>query len=573
MAGEMDEILQDFIVETTEILEGLDEKFIELEKSQYNTELINDIFRAVHTIKGAAGFLGLNQMVDLSHAAENVLKKLRDSVIGPSPEVIDVILESVDKLKILLEKVKNNDQSPEDIEPILKRLKDIDEGKIPPSDQPPSLQKTTTEEAQKTSEDAQSSNQKSDVKKEPTERVNVERTLRVDIERLDTVFNLVGELVLGKNRLSKIASQLADKYPEDPDIASLNEASEFLQLLSSELQTAVMKTRMQPVKKVFNRFPRMVRDLARSHGKEIELIIKGEETEVDKSVIENIADPLVHLIRNAIDHGIEPPEERKKLGKPEKGRIVLSAFQEGNNIVIVVVDDGRGLNLEKIKEKAIEKAIISKEEAEGLNDREIAELIFQPGFSTADRVTDVSGRGVGMDVVKTNLAKINGSIDVLTQQGKGVKFTIKLPLTLAIIQTLMIEVSNMVFAVPITSVLEAVRIDSSEISRIDEQEVIKLRGEILPIVRLKELIGSGGNGSKNQYVVVVQSYERKFGLVVDGLLGQDEVVIKSVEGNIVNLNESNIFAGATITGEGKVVLIVDIPALMEYINKDEELYV
>ncbi len=569
----MDEILQDFIVETTEILEGLDEKFIELEKSQYNTELINDIFRAVHTIKGAAGFLGLNQMVDLSHAAENVLKKLRDSVIGPSPEVIDVILESVDKLKILLEKVKNNDQSPEDIEPILKRLKDIDEGKIPPSDQPPSLQKTTTEEAQKTSEDAQSSNQKSDVKKEPTERVNVERTLRVDIERLDTVFNLVGELVLGKNRLSKIASQLADKYPEDPDIASLNEASEFLQLLSSELQTAVMKTRMQPVKKVFNRFPRMVRDLARSHGKEIELIIKGEETEVDKSVIENIADPLVHLIRNAIDHGIEPPEERKKLGKPEKGRIVLSAFQEGNNIVIVVVDDGRGLNLEKIKEKAIEKAIISKEEAEGLNDREIAELIFQPGFSTADRVTDVSGRGVGMDVVKTNLAKINGSIDVLTQQGKGVKFTIKLPLTLAIIQTLMIEVSNMVFAVPITSVLEAVRIDSSEISRIDEQEVIKLRGEILPIVRLKELIGSGGNGSKNQYVVVVQSYERKFGLVVDGLLGQDEVVIKSVEGNIVNLNESNIFAGATITGEGKVVLIVDIPALMEYINKDEELYV
>ncbi len=596
MSSEMDEILQDFIIETSEILEGLDEKFVELEKDQFNKDLINEIFRAVHTIKGAAGFLGFSQIVDLAHASENVLKKLRDGILSPSPEITDVILESVDKLKVLLDKVKNNDQSPEDIDGLIAKLKKIEEGQSrAETDNKQNTSKVSNEEKKETSSAAEQEKTennesaannlqqeteatKKDTSKPATrehkEKTQVEKTIRVDVERLDTVFNLVGELVLGKNRLTKLSNILADKYPNDADVTNLNEAAEFLQLISTELQTAVMKTRMQPVKKVFNRFPRMVRDLARSHGKEIELIIKGEETEVDKSVIENIADPLVHLIRNAIDHGIEPPEERKKLNKPTTGRIMLSASQEGNNIVIVVVDDGRGINLEKVKKKAVEKGLISAEEAEVLSEREITDLIFQPGFSTADKVSDVSGRGVGMDVVKTNLARINGSIDIFTQPGRGTKFTIKLPLTLAIIQTLMVEVNNMVYAIPITSVLEAVRINNSEISTIDGQEIIKLRGEILPIIRLSELIGlSITNGSDKHYVVVVQSYEKKFGIVVDKLIGQDEVVIKSIEGNILNLNDSNIFAGATITGEGKVVLIIDIPAAMEFVKQGEVEYV
>ncbi len=594
MSSEMEEILQDFIIETNEILEELDEKFVELEKDEFNKDLINEIFRAVHTIKGAAGFLGFSQIVDLAHASENVLKKLRDGILSPSPEITDVILESVDKLKVLVDKVKNNDQSPEDIDGLIAKLKKLEEGQateesVVKEDAPELTNKetdeTASEEEKTETREPTVNNQQQETeaaKKEPAnqatrehkEKTQVEKTIRVDVERLDTVFNLVGELVLGKNRLSKLSNILADKYPNDADVTNLNEAAEFLQLISTELQTAVMKTRMQPVKKVFNRFPRMVRDLARSHGKEIELIIKGEETEVDKSVIENIADPLVHLIRNAIDHGIESPEERKKLNKPSTGRIMLSASQEGNNIVIVVVDDGRGINLEKVKRKAIDKGIISAEEAEVLSDRDITDLIFQPGFSTADKVSDVSGRGVGMDVVKTNLARINGSIDIFTQPGRGTKFTIKLPLTLAIIQTLMVEVKNMVYAIPITSVLEAVRIDNSEISTIDGQEIIKLRGEILPIIRLSELIGlSATNGSDKHYVVVVQSYEKKFGIVVDKLIGQDEVVIKSIEGNILNLNDSNIFAGATITGEGKVVLIIDIPAAMEFIKQGEVDYV
>ena len=570
MAGEMDEILQDFIIETTEILEGLDEKFVELERDPKNRELINDIFRAVHTIKGAAGFLGFNQMVELSHAAENVLKKLRDGVLESSSEIMDTIFASVDKLKLMLNKIKNNENTEVDISDLLNKLKEIEAGETISKEE-----ETSSITSLSQSSVPNKANNEESREFEHKDHLQVDKTIRVDIKRLDTVFNLVGELVLGKNRLLKIASTLEEKYPNDPSVSDLIETSEFLQLISTELQMAVMKTRMQPVKKVFNKFPRLVRDLARSHGREVELIIKGEETEVDKSVIENIADPLVHLIRNAIDHGIEPPEEREASNKSRTGKIVLSAAQEGNNIVIFVVDDGRGIDVEKIKNKAIEKGLITQKRAESMSTKELLDLIFLPGFSTADKVSDVSGRGVGMDVVKTNLSKINGSIDIYTQPGKGTRFTIKLPLTLAIIQTLMVMVENMVFAIPLTSVLETVMIDSSDISTIDTQEVIKLRGEILPIIKLSELLGlsCGSNNKKRYYVVVVQSGEIRFGLVVDRLVGQEEVVIKSIEGDLITFADSNIFAGATITGEGKVVLIIDIAEAVSSFKMGVECYV
>ncbi len=568
MSGEMEEILQDFIVETTEILDGLDEKFVALEKDHNNKDLINDIFRAVHTIKGAAGFLGFTQMVELSHAAENVLKKLRDGIIETTPEIMDVIFSSIDKLKVLLEKIKNNDDSEEDISDILNNLKAIDDGHF--------TQENSTAKSNETDNSVKNTSDETNTNLlHSKEQLQLDKTIRVDIKRLDTVFNLVGELVLGKNRLLKITSLLEEKYQSDPLISDLIETSEFLQLISTELQMAVMKTRMQPVKKVFSRFPRLVRDLARSHGKEVELIIKGEDTEVDKSVIENIADPLVHLIRNAIDHGIEPPDERESQNKPRTGRIVLSAAQEGNNIVIFVIDDGRGIDVEKIKKKAIEKGLITQKRADVMSKKELLDLIFVPGFSTATQVNDVSGRGVGMDVVKTNLSKINGTIEIFTQPGKGTRFTIKLPLTLAIIQTLMVMVEDMVFAVPLTSVIETVMIESGEISTVDTQEVIKLRGEILPIIRLAELLGITCNkGYKDRhYVVVVQSGEIKFGIVVDRLIGQEEVVIKAIEGDIIKFVDSNIFAGATITGEGKVVLIIDIAEAVQSFKMGIECYV
>ena len=609
MSDEMQEIIEDFIIETQEILDNLDEKFVELEEDRSNQSLLNEIFRSIHTIKGAAGFLGFTQMVELSHATENVLKKLRDGILVASAEIMDVILEAVDLLKVLLEHIKNQDGVEEDLSEIVSKLKAIEEGSV----QARAGEEAVTEVPSQVAEDEEPEKSEPepvvsqiqdevsdkvqdtlDVKSEQTEAVkkadkisvpqkesisekdkfHIEQTIRVDVERLDDVLNLVGELVLGRNRLLKIASNLESKYTEDPEISSLSETMAFLNLITSDLQIAVMKTRMQPVKKVFNKFPRMVRDLARSRGKEVDLLVSGEETEVDKSVIENIADPLVHLIRNAIDHGIESKEERINAGKPPKGVIRLSASQEGNNIVIEIEDDGKGIDPEVIKRKAIEKGLLSEAHASSLSDKEALEFIFMPGFSTASKVSDISGRGVGMDVVKTNISRLNGTIDIITEKGKGTRFVIKLPLTLAIIQTLMVQVQSDTYAIPLGSVLETVRISREDIKTIDSQEVIQLRGEILPIVRLSTLFNMySDNGSDRLYVVVVTAEDRKFGIVVDRLIGQEEVVIKAVEGEIINLKDSNVIAGATITGDGRVVLIVDISMIMEYLNKGAKTYV
>ena len=429
MPDEMDEIINDFIVETEEILESLDEKFVELEKDRTDQQLLNEIFRNVHTIKGAAGFLGFNQMVELTHATENILKKLKEGHLPVTPEITDVILESVDYMKRLLEHIRAKDAQEEDLGGILEKLRAIDSEDVSMHEtkhvdagavEDQVEQHGVTEEKDDTERHGeavvagvrQETRQVMDDKPPAPAQVKQEirpqkeQTIRVDVERLDDVLNLVGELVLGRNRLLKISANLEANYPDDPEIAALNETMAFLNLITTDLQIAVMRTRMQPVKKVFNKFPRMVRDLARSRDKEVELVITGEETEVDKSVIENIADPLVHIIRNAIDHGIEKREDRKRAGKPETGTIRLSASQEGNNILIEVEDDGRGIDHELIKRKAVEKGLISPSQAEVLTEHEALELLFMPGFSTASEVTDISGRGVGMDVVRQNLKKI-----------------------------------------------------------------------------------------------------------------------------------------------------------------------
>lgn len=607
---EMQEIIQDFLVETQEILDGLDEKFVELEKRPEDPDLLNSIFRGAHTIKGAAGFLGFTQMVELAHKTESLLNKLRNGEMSVTPPIMDVILQAVDQIKVLLSKIREHDQKPADLSGILARLEAaMESGKtagaagpaaavqtapaspkqvVQPPPPPPQAEKPIGEilvaEGKITRDqlaealDAQQKApklgeilvQKNMVSEEEVSRAaekqshagaGVEQTIRVDTKRLDSVLDLVGELVLGRNRLAKIQAQFEGRNGDDPLVTALGEVSSHINLITTDLQLAVMKTRMQPVRRVFSKFPRMVRDLGRAKGKDIEIQVFGEETELDKSVIEEIGDPLVHLIRNAVDHGIEMPDARQAEGKPRKGTILLSAYHEGNSIIIEIEDDGKGIDHAVIRQKAVEKGIIDRATADRMTEREAVNLIFAAGFSTAEKVSDLSGRGVGMDVVKTNITKLNGTVEINTEVGKGTRMRIRLPLTVAIIQALMVEVGREAFAIPLATVVETIRIGASEIRTVDGREVISLRKAILPLIRLATEFEIETSGClERYYVVVIAVGEKRFGVIVDRLRGQEEVVIKSV-GEYLDTNDG--IAGATITGDGKVVLILDMAVLIK----------
>lgn len=385
-------------------------------------------------------------------------------------------------------------------------------------------------------------------------------TIRVDTARMDNLINLVGEMVITRTRLVQIGLDLKDQYKMDALVNNLNETNVYLGRLMNDLQESVMRLRMVPIGTVFSRFPRLVRDLARKTDKEIELVLKGEDTELDKTVVEVIGDPLMHLIRNSVDHGIEQPQERLAAGKPEIGQITLDAYHEGNHIAILISDDGEGLDLSKIRKKGIEKGLIG--EREELADREIANLIFLPGFSTADKVTDISGRGVGMDVVKKALNNLGGMIDIDTRRGQGTTFTIRLPLTLAIIQALLVEVSEEIYAIPLSSVLETLLVNRKEIKMVGNLPMVQLRGNTLPLISLQEKfdLPTPENPSEEVFVVVVGLGDKALGIIVDGLRGQQEIVIKSL-GELLN-NLPGI-AGATILGDGKVTLILDIGSLIQ----------
>lgn len=374
--------------------------------------------------------------------------------------------------------------------------------------------------------------------------------------------NLIGELVLGKNRLIRIYGDVEERYDGEKFLEELNQVVSSISAVTTDLQLAVMKTRMQPVGKVFNKFPRMVRDLSRELGKSIELIIEGEETELDKSIVEEIGDPLIHIIRNSCDHGIEPLEERRRLNKPETGKVQLSAYNEGNHIVIKISDDGKGLDPVMLKEKAIEKGVISERDAEGMSDREAFNLIFKPGFSTAKVVSNVSGRGVGMDVVKTNIEKLNGIIEIDSEVGVGTTQKLKIPLTLAIIQALLVGVQEEYYAIPLSSVLETVRISQDEIYTVDGKSVLRLRDEVLSLVRLSDIFKVDAilESNSDVYVVIIGLADQKIGVIVDYLIGQEEVVIKSLG---YYLKNTRGIAGATVRGDGKITLIVDVGAMMD----------
>lgn len=390
----------------------------------------------------------------------------------------------------------------------------------------------------------------------------VEQTIRVDVKRLDHLMNLIGELVLGKNRLIKINDDVEERYEGEAFLEELNQVVSIVSLVTTDLQIAVMKTRMLPIGKVFNKFPRMIRDLSRELNKKIELEIAGEDTELDKSIVEEIGDPLVHIIRNSCDHGIEIGDVRIAAGKSEVGTIQLKAYHEGNHIVIQIIDDGKGLDADMLKQKSIEKGIITEKEADAMSEKEAFGLIFRPGFSTAAQVTSVSGRGVGMDVVKTNIEKLNGMIDIDSEVGHGTSMKLKIPLTLAIIQALLVGVQEEYYAIPLASVLETVRISKDDIYTVENRSVMRLRDEVLSLVHIGDIfeVERVFDSSEHAYVVVLGLAESKIGLIVDTLIGQEEIVIKSLGEYLKGIEG---IAGATIRGDGGVTLIVDVAALMQ----------
>jgi len=567
MPDEMEEIIAEFITESEETLDRIDPLFVELEIKGEDKEMLNQIFRSVHTIKGAAGFLGFQPVVDVAHNAESIMKKLREGEIHMSKQIMDVVLKSVDMLRLLLRHIKLKDGITENTVPLVAELKVSLENAVnaagpqktedrgQATDNKPAAQ--ATELRTPNSEPASAPAASAPIEAQPAEKEALQ-TLRVDVAKIDKVMDLTGEVVLVRNRLLNIVTRLEHQYTDDHDVQSLLEAVSFLDLITSDMQLGVMKMRMQPIAKVFSKFPRLVRDISAPLGKMVNLKVSGEETEVDKSVIEQIGDPMVHIIRNAVDHGLETPQERRAKGKPEAGTISISAEQKGSQIVIEVSDDGRGVNLDKVKIKALKQNLITEEEAVRMTDEAAVNLIFLPGFSTAEVATELSGRGVGMDVVKTNVSKLNGTVEITTHKDKGSTFTIRIPLTLAIIQTLMVRSGTARYAVPLAPVEETLMVSKEEISQMSGTDALVIRGKVYPLFRLTEILGTSMEKTDFKYAVVVNIADKHFCIGVDELLGQEEVVIKSVAG--MN-STSSYLLGATITGDGRVVFILDLAAL------------
>ncbi|EMF4760198.1 chemotaxis protein CheA, partial [Campylobacter coli] len=556
---DMQEILEDFLVEAFELVEQIDHDLVELETNPEDLELLNRIFRVAHTVKGSSSFLNFDVLTKLTHHMEDVLNKARHGELKITPDIMDVVLESIDRMKTLLNSIRDNGNDTAigmDIEPICARLTAISEGESPngvenetPVEAPQKEEPAPTPEpevdvnqlsdseveaeierllkarkaedqarrAQKKQNTAASTTSKpaaSTPKAENMEKKvpasgggggGMDQTIRVEVKRLDHLMNLIGELVLGKNRLLKIYDDVEERYEGEKFLEELNQVVSQLSIITTDVQLAVMKTRMQPIAKVFNKFPRVVRDLSRELGKQIELEITGEETELDKSIVEEIGDPIMHMIRNSCDHGVEDPATRAANGKPEKGIVQLKAYNEGNHIVVEITDDGKGLDANSLKAKAIEKNLITEREADQMTDKEAFALIFKPGFSTAAKVTNVSGRGVGMDVVKTNIEKLNGVIEIDSELGKGSSFKLKIPLTLAIIQSLLVGTQEEFYAIPLASVLETVRVPIDDIYTIEGKNVLRLRDEVLSLVRLSDVFGVKQvlESGDQTYVVVI----------------------------------------------------------------------
>jgi two-component system chemotaxis sensor kinase CheA len=621
----MNEVVREFLIETNESLAKLDLDLVTLEKNPSEGETLARVFRTLHTVKGTAGFLGLDKLQAVAHAAENLLSRLRDGHLHFNPEIASVLLAVVDAVRQMLQAVEATEKDGDgDYSALIQTLERLQHGESAASAAHPKVEpaaastssrltqapaeaargtehfptgtpQTTTLPQEASTSFVLSSEAPATPSSEARAATHIQRaptaaetvvpemaeqrssavsdsSIRVDVGLLDKLMNLVGELVLARNQIVQ--------YTSVQENSQLLGAVQRLNQLTTELQTGVMKTRMQPIGAIWGKFPRVVRDMAVACGKQASLSMEGQETELDKSIIEAIRDPLTHLVRNAVDHGLEAPAAREARGKPAQGRVTLHAFHEGGKVIIEISDDGAGIDPQRVRAKAIQAKLVTPDQADRLNDSELINLVFLPGFSTTDRVTQFSGRGVGMDVVRTHVEKIGGAVTLESHLGRGTTIRMKIPLTLAIIPALTVTSSGDRYAIPQVSLLELVRLEGESaqrgIERMHGALVYRLRGNLLPIVHLNRLLeldtsashpnskqagGELNGGAVN--IVVLQADDRQLGLVVDAIHDTEEIVVKPLQKQLKALN---VFAGATIMGDGKVALILDVLGLAQRAN-------
>jgi two-component system chemotaxis sensor kinase CheA len=580
--NELDEVIQEFLVESYENLDRLDNDLVDLERDPSRTELISGIFRTIHTIKGTCGFLGFTQLEAVTHVGENLLSRLREGQLALTPEITTALLALGDTVRQMLVRIEasgaEGDFDHGDLIAVLNRLleppgaeapaeapaKPAKGGRQAKAATPPPKPKPEPE-PEPAPEPAPAAQATPAPGPEPAAAANAgaaaDTTLRVDVHLLDSLMNLVGELVLTRNQI------LQHALGEDTAFTSM---SQRLNLITTELQEGVMKTRMQPIGNVWSKLPRVVRDLAIATGKQVRLEMDGEETELDKTIIEAIRDPLTHLVRNAVDHGIEDPADRVAAGKPAQGTLTLRAFHEGGQVNIEIADDGGGVNADKVRAKAVAKGLVNPEQAARMGERDAFDLIFLPGFSTREEVTNLSGRGVGMDVVRTNIEKIGGTVEIQSQPGQGTSFKVKIPLTLAIIPALVVTSAGDRYAIPQVNLVELVRLEGEQarngVELIHGAPVHRLRGRLLPLVGLNQTLEVAPHQAREAdapevvNIVVLAAEDQQFGLIVDGVLDTEEIVVKPLGKQLKGLNA---FAGATIMGDGRVALILDVLGIAE----------
>jgi len=576
---EMKEIIDEFIVEAGELAEKAIRDIVTIENAS-DEETVNSIFRAVHTIKGTSSFLGFTTLSTLAHRAEDILGMVRKGNMLPDHEVADVLLESLDLIKTLLEEIKEGGAERsgaagtiEKLEalakPERKKLGEIlVEASVLSGDElHEALKKQEAGEPEKKLGEMLVDDKvitegqlKGFLDTQKSQKHKEESTIRIEVNKLDELMNLAGELVLGKNRLILLNNMVKKSDAKNGVLDNLADITNYLEVVTNELQLSVMRARLVPISKLFNKVPRLVRDLSAEFKKEIELTMEGAETELDRSLIESLHDPLIHIIRNSVDHGIETPEDREGKGKRPKGMLTLKAYNEGNGVIIEIFDDGKGINVEAVKEKAREKGLLSENELASLPARDAMRLVFVPGLSTARKVSNVSGRGVGMDVVKTNIEKMNGQVSVDSEQGQWTRLSLRLPLTLMIMRALIVRVVDELFAIPLNTVTELVKLEEGLIKSVDKKDVLVLRDKVIPVVDLTRVFAREIEEHADKYVIICNIGERTIGIKARTVEGQEEVVIKPLGEYLGNING---IGGATIRGDGKAILILDMSALID----------
>lgn len=618
------EIIEEFVVESTEHLAGIEHQLLTIEAAgaDIDVELVNTVFRGVHSIKGAAGFLGLTTINELAHSLENVLNLMRERQLVPTSHIVDVMLKSADQLRHLVQDVAGSNSV--NVSDLVSMLQSIASGNAEPSvpaaplESAPGQDSTLLPKAGTSAsaalaaadaliaaaaagelpmeaaarlqlgvgnppardggtspqpEAALKSHPEAAPKSQPeaaAAKSSGESNIRVSVESLDRLMNLAGELVLGRNQLLQSVSH--------GEMVGLEAVAAKINQVTSEMQDAIMKTRMQPIGNVFSRFTRVVRDLSAKLNKQCQLVIEGKEVEVDKTIIEAIADPLTHLVRNSVDHGIEPASKRQANGKPPQGTLLLRAFHQSGKVCIEIKDDGGGIDAARVKNKAVEKGMLTAEQAAEMHDQDAYRLILMPGFSTAEQVSDVSGRGVGMDVVRTNIEKLGGTVEIDSTLGRGTRIQVTLPLTLAIIPSLIVNCCRNRFAIPQVNIVELVRVRSNElrsrIGKVKDAEVLRLRGSLLPLIRLSDALALTAAADRKPVdadakqeapaisIIVVESGQIRYGLIVDGLYDSEEIVVKPLG---KHLKDSRCLSGATILGDGRVALILDVAGISQHV--------